>query len=127
MRRSVVAGLAAMTLLTACSQDSESQADCSQRVRLDGVTYTGWSATGLEAQPLGDAERSSCDDNGPDPKGAYFADEPERVRVWSFDGYSPDEVLGVRLDKSSYTIFVAESLSSSERDALVRELRRAGT
>lgn len=124
MRRRTAAALAVLaTAVSACAQGAEVQADCAQQVRLEGVVYTGWSATTADAQRLGDAERASCDDNGSDAKGAYFADEPERVTVWSFDGYSPDEVLGIRLDKNSYTVFIAVSLADGDRDSLVRELR----
>ncbi len=48
---------------------------------------------------------------------------PQRAfPVWSFEGYSPDEVVGVRFDKESYTIFIAESLPDGDRDSLLAEL-----
>jgi hypothetical protein len=127
MRRTrLVEPLASVVLfaLAGCSEAGETDADCAQQVRLDGVVYTGWSATKASAQPLGDAERASCDDTSRNASGAYFPDDADSVKVWSFDGYPPDEVLGVRLNRESYTIFVAETLSDAARDRVVRELRK---
>ena len=111
--------------LAGCSESEETAADCAQQIRLDGVVYTGWSATTTDAQRFGDAERADCDDSGADPGGSSFGDEPDSVTVWSFEGYSPNEVLGVRLDQESYTIFIADSVEDSDRDNLVRKLGRA--
>ena len=113
---------AALAALAGCSGGGDTEADCAEQVRLDGVVYTGWSVTKRDAQPLGDAERASCDDTSREASGSYFADSPESVPVWSFEGYSPDEVLGVRFDKESYTIFIAESLPDGDRDSLLAEL-----
>lgn len=116
-----------LAAVTACSDAGEAEADCAQQVRLDGVVYSGWSATDAEVRRLGEAERASCDDTSEDAKGSYFGDDAERVTVWSFEGYPSDEVLGVRLDETSYTIFVADSLPDDERDRLVAELSASGS
>ena len=95
------------------------------RFRVDGVVYTGWSAAKTDAQRYGDAGRASCKDTSADAEGSVFAGDPEKVTVWSFEGYSPNKVLGVRLDEEHYTVFVADSVSDGDRDDLIRELREA--
>lgn len=113
----------ASIMLSGCSTGGASEADCQQQVRLDGVVYTGWSVAEVDAQRFGEAEVADCDDTDEDARGSYFAEEPEYVAVWSFDGYPPEHVLGVRFDKRSYTVFVDESLSDRDRDRIIRQLR----
>lgn len=126
MRSPLICALVVLaTALAGCSEAGETNADCGQQIRLDGAVYTGWSATTTDAERFGDAERASCDDNGEDAEGSYFSDEPESVTVWSLEGYSPNEVLGVRLDKESFTIFVADSVNDGDRDDLISALRGA--
>ena len=113
----------ASMVLGGCSNGGATDADCQQQVRLDGVVYAGWSVTEEDAQRFGEAEVADCDDTSEDAKGSYFAGEPEHVTVWSFDGYPPNRVLGVRFDKQSYTMFIDESLSGRDRDRIIRQLR----
>jgi hypothetical protein len=51
-----------------------------------------------------------------------FADHPAQVTTWSFDGYPPEEVVGVRVARGSFAVYVADSLADDERERIVRLL-----
>ena len=106
---------------------SSASADCNPQVRVNAVVYNGWSFIEKDGRRLGNADRASCDDNGQDSTGSYFADEPERVTVWSFDGYPASEVLRVKFGKASYTLFLARSVNRAEQDRILQELNGSGS
>ena len=44
------------------------------------------------------------------------------MAVWSFEGYSPDQVLGVRFDDQRFEVYFAESLASTDIERMSEEL-----
>jgi hypothetical protein len=44
------------------------------------------------------------------------------VAVWTFAGYAPDQVLGVRLGQDSFVVFIAESVPRHQGDRIFSEL-----
>jgi hypothetical protein len=73
--------------------------------------------------PVGLAEQAECHDVGDDADGSVFGADAPQVEVWSFEGYDPDEVLGVRFGAASWTVFIAETVSPSSTEEITRELR----
>ncbi len=117
----------AMTLClvaTGCAGSGGSQAssDCQEQVRAGGIVYTSYGSTERKASRHSVADRADCDDVGEDAAGSVFPENPEQVTTWSFRGYPPHEVLGVRFDKSSYAVFVADTVPDAERERIFREL-----
>jgi hypothetical protein len=98
-----------------------SAADCTARVRVIEVVYASNGYTNRDATRLGVADRAVCHDVGEHPRGSVF---PERVRTWEFPGYPPEKVVGVRFDKRSFAVFVAESVSSRETVRILEDLSR---
>jgi hypothetical protein len=111
-------------LVSGCSGDGGSQgsSDCAAQVRADGIIYTSYGYTERKATEHSVADRADCDDVGEDAAGSVFPDRPQQVSTWSFRGYPPEEVLGVRFDKDSFAVFVADSVPDAERDRILREL-----
>jgi hypothetical protein len=97
-------------------------AECTPQVRLDGRIYTSYGYTDRSAQRFGEAEQADCDDVGDAAAGSAFPDEPTMVRVWSFHGYPPEDVLGVRFDEDSFAVLVAESMARKDAERIFREL-----
>ena len=91
-------------------------------MRLRGVVYTSDGFTDHAATRYAPADRAACQDNGKNPRGSVFPDSPEQVATWTFQRYPPDQVLGVRRGESSFAVFVAESVSPSERDHIFHAL-----
>ena len=112
--------------LCACSSPDETTADCSNQVRFDGTVYTGYAFTDREATEVGVADKTECHDVGEDAEGSAFGDDPEQVDVSSFEGYSADEVVGVRFDDQRYEVYFAESLSSRDIERISEELSGPG-
>lgn len=112
-----------MLSLTACSEAGpQSSADCSAQIRLDGVVYTSYGMSSREADPHVDADEADCDDTGRDPQGSVFPDSPSRVRTWVFEGYPPEEVLGVQYGKNSFGVFVADTVAPDEQERIYADL-----
>ena len=110
-----------MLLLSACAHtgdDGRTAADCAVSVRYEGTVYEEVGFTNHPAERVGDADQSSCDDNGPDPRGSYFADDPPEVEVWSFPGYDAAQVLGVRVSGSDFRVYFAEDLPTAVETAI---------
>lgn len=126
MKLAVVAtSLTLCFIVSGCSGDGASHAssDCQQQVRADGVVYTSYGYTERKASRHSVADRADCDDVGEDAAGSLFPEDPEQVTTWAFRGYPPDRVVGVRFDKDSFAVFVADSVSDGERDRIYRDLR----
>lgn len=97
-------------------------ADCQTQVRLADQLYTGYGFTDRDATAHGVAEAADCHDVGKDAPGSVFPHDPRSVRVWSFAGHPPEQVLGVRFDADSFQVLVAESATPSERDRILQQL-----
>lgn len=102
-----------------------SSQDCSAQVRRDGVVYTSYGYTHRHATEFGTADEADCHDVGPNAEGSVFSEDARQVTVWSFRGFAPARVLGVRFDKESFAVFVAESVPRGDIDAIVRDLGRS--
>lgn len=98
-------------------------ADCQRQVRLNGVTYTSYGYTEREATRYAVVDEVECHDVRP-AVGSVFSDEPQKATAWSFAGYSPEMVLGVRFEKDSFAVFVADSVPTAESERIFRQLRR---
>lgn len=119
------AGVLALVLaVSGCSPPvtgaSSSVGDCAASVRYDGAVYVENGISRSGAERLGRADLSSCEDVGLDPRGMYFEEDPEQVTVWSFRGYDPAQVLGVRVDGHVFRVLFAEPTPT----AVERDLRR---
>ena len=97
-------------------------ADCDAQIRSGNIVYTARGFTEIPAAKHGEAEVASCDDNGEDASGAYFPDDASRVTTWEFEGFSPDDVLGVRFEEGTLSVYVSDSVSLDERERLIKEL-----
>lgn len=124
--KAAFAAAAILVAVVGCSGNStaEGQAaqECTPQVRLNGVVYNGAGYTDRDATRFATAEEADCDDVGPSPQGSVFSEDSGRVTVWSFTGYAPDEVLGVRFDEDSLSVFVADSVVRREVDRIVEDL-----
>jgi hypothetical protein len=120
MRFLVLCLLAVATV--GCSQSS---ADCAAQVRVAGVLYTSYGTTSRDATRHVEADEAQCHDVGPNADGSVFADNPEQVRTWTFEGYSPNDVLGVRYGNNGFGVFIAETVQPDERERIYAELSGA--
>lgn len=123
----VVISLTLSFIVSGCSGNGGTQTsgDCSAQVRVDGVVYTSHGFTDRKASRHSVADRADCDDVGEDAVGSVFPDHPKQVTTWSFRGYPPEEVIGVRFDKNSFAVFVADSVPEAERERIYRELEQS--
>lgn len=126
MRIAVVAvSLAFAFTVSGCSAGgSQTSGDCSAQVRADGIVYTSHGYTERKASRHSVADQADCDDVGEDAAGSVFGEHPQQVTTWAFRGYPPEDVVGVRLDKYSFAVFVADSVPDAERERIYRDLRR---
>ena len=113
-------------LLAGCGSDDEGSADCGSQVRLDGVVYTSHGFTERGGERIGPVEVAECQDVGEDARGAVFPDDPRKVEAVRIPGHDTDEVLGVRFDDDSFTVYVAESVPDDEQERIYEELSNAG-
>jgi len=107
------------------SQPQESTADCNNQVRIDGRVYTSYAMTDREGTRFGVADRADCHDVGVGAEGSVFPDTPRQVTVWSFEGYPTEKVVGVRFDRHSFELFVADTVPQAESQRIRLELGRA--
>jgi hypothetical protein len=112
--------------VTGCagSGGSETSSDCSAQVRADGIVYTSHGHTEREASKHSVADRAECHDVGENAAGSVFPEQPEQVTTWSFRGYPPEKVVGVRFDADSFAVFVADSVPDAERANIFHELAK---
>ena len=113
-----------LLVLAGCttSESSPPTQDCAVAVRHQGTVYVEAGLTTHRGTRVGEADLSSCDDMGEDPRGTYFPEDPDHVTAWSFRGQDPGRVLGVRAPGGVRRVLVAENLTGPER----RELARSG-
>ena len=105
-----------------CGGDSPVAADCQGQIRIGDEVFTSYGYTKSEATRHGVADQAECHDFGHDAAGSVFPDDPQQVPTWTFDGYSPDEVLGVRFGNGGFAVFVVDSLPPEERDRMLEAL-----
>lgn len=119
---------AAVLAVAGCGvgQSAQSAPDCTNRVRLDGRVYSGYGYTDRAGTEFAVADVAECHDTGESPEGSVFTDDPRQVPVWSFHGYPPRQVVGVRRDENSYEVFFAESVPRGDIELIVDELSNAG-
>jgi hypothetical protein len=96
--------------------------ECTSQIRSHGVIYSGYGYTDQEATSLGTADEAVCHDVGQDAPGSVFPHDPHQVDVWTFAGYAPDQVLGVRFGPNSFVVFIAESVPRHQADRILSEL-----
>jgi hypothetical protein len=117
----VALGLAA----TSCSGNgSTTTSDCQNQVRADDIVYTSYGYTEHPAARYASADAGDCHDVGEGAAGSVFTEHPRQVTTWVFSGFPPEKVLGVRVDRGSFVVFVADSVSPEDRDRIHRDLAR---
>ena len=111
-----------LLVLAGCTtpESSPPTQDCAVAVRHQGTVYVEAGLTTHPGTRVGEADLSSCDDLGEDPRGTYFPEDPDHVTVWSFRGQDPDRVLGVRAPGGVRRVLVAANLTEPERGARAR-------
>ncbi|QNN51972.1 DUF6281 family protein [Nocardioides mesophilus] len=124
-----VACVCVMTVAAAavggCSSDTgepTAAVDCSAQLRADGIVYTSHGYSDRQARKHASAEEAECQDVGSEAAGPVFPASPHTVTTWTFSGYPPTKVLGVRSDQDSFAVFVADSVASKEREAIYEDL-----
>ncbi|MGA8257943.1 MAG: DUF6281 family protein [Nocardioides sp.] len=105
----------------------QATSDCSAQVRAGDVVYTSYGSTERGGVRHSVADQADCDDVGPDAAGSVFSERSKQVTTWSFRGYPPVEVVGVRSDQDSFAVFVADSVPDAERDRIFEELGQASS
>ena len=121
--RLICVGVVAVAAVGGCSRSGpQTSADCAAQVRADDVVYTSNGMTERQASRYGSAEQADCEDVGEDPAGSVFPDNPDKVTTWTFDGYPPAKVLGVRYDRGFLGVFIADSVPAEEAERLYAEL-----
>ena len=86
--------------------------------------YTSYGYTDRQARRHAAAQAAECDDVGEGAAGSVFPEDPRRVPTWSFRGQPHNRVLGVRFDKDSFAVFIAESVPIAERERIFRDLAK---
>ena len=126
MKACVSLAVALVMAVTGCRPDNSGSdgtaADCVSQVRLAGVVYTSHGHTDRDATKHVSADDADCHDTGPDAVGPVFPDQPRQVTTWTFHGYPPEQVLGVRVDKRTFAVFVADSIADENRERIYRVL-----
>ena len=110
--------------VSGCSGDGGRQTsdDCQAQLRADSIVYTSYGYAERNASKHSVAERADCHDVGEDAAGSVFPENPQQVTTWSFRGYPPEEVVGVRFGKDTFAVFVADSVPDAARERIYREL-----
>jgi hypothetical protein len=125
-RRAVVAVLALALVATGCGSNTEARSpaiiDCVHAIRFDGVIYASQGNTRHAASRYESADVDECRDVGSGAPGPVFPEHPHQVTTWTFAGYPPEQVLGVRLTKHSFSVFVARSVPQHQGERIVRDL-----
>lgn len=121
-------GLTFAFALSSCASREEAEpvgaADCSAQVRVNGVVYTSHGYSDQQATRFAPADQAECHDGGEEPAGSVFPDDPGQVTTWTFQGYPPQKVLGVRFDEESFAVFVADNVSERESERIFEALAK---
>lgn len=86
--------------------------------------YTSHGFTERDATRRSVADEAECHDVGEGAAGSVFSRHSRQVTTWTFSGYPPEKVLGVRLGDGLFGVFVAESVQSPERERIFLELQK---
>lgn len=128
VKRAFVSVIAAPVLVvtclmtSGCQSDNTVAADCQGQIRIGDEIFTSYGYTKREATRQGVADQADCQDVGKDAAGSVFPEDPQHVPTWRFDGYSPDKVLGVRLGRDGFHVFVVDSVPLEERARILAAL-----
>ena len=125
--RWALTAVAMSVVIAGCGGSTTSTSDCVTLVRQAGTTFREVAFSGHQATRAGQADRSDCDDIGVDTRGAYFPADPDQVKVWSFDGFDPSEVIGVGQWDGKVGVFVAETMPEAKVDDVIDALSGAGS
>ncbi|MCI4685092.1 DUF6281 family protein [Rhodoblastus acidophilus] len=109
----------------ASSECPTGAADCEAQIRMVDVIYTSYGTTTREGSRHLRADQAECHDTGCNAVGSVFPDVPTQVRTWTFKGYSPDEVLGVRFGNDGFGVFIADTLEPATRRRIYADLSGA--
>ena len=102
---------------------SSAAADCNSQIRSGGVVFSSYGSTDRSGSEHGTALEAVCEDVGKDARGSVFTDDSQLVTTYRVAGYPATQVLGIeRGQLDGYEVFVAESVSSGDRDRILREL-----
>ncbi len=101
----------------------EASAECVPFIRRKGITYRGYGYTAERPRPFSRAEVADCRDTQPDSPGSVFASTPPKEAVGTFRGFPAEEVLGVRFNETTYSVFIAQSLPRAKGEAILADLR----
>jgi hypothetical protein len=113
-------------LLAACgvnAPEGSAAFECTPQIRMNGQVYSGEGYTDHGATKFGRADEADCHDLGRDPAGSVFPDSPRQVDVWTFAEYSSKQVVGVRFDADTFSLFISQSVPQDEAERIERELR----
>ena len=114
--------LVAGGVTSGCEDRATVAADCTRQIRVGDHVFTSNGYTQRGATRHGAADQAECHDVGVDAPGSVFPADPQQVRTWTFDGYSPDKVLGVRFGEDGFAVFVADSVRDHERNRIFEAL-----
>ena len=115
--------LVIVAVMAGCSRTgSQSSADCAAQIRVADVVYTSSGTTGWKDTRHGTADQAECHDLGKNAAGSVFPEVPAQVRTWTFEDYSPEEVLGVRYGTDGFGVFIADTVPPEERKTIHADL-----
>jgi hypothetical protein len=110
--------LALAVAATGCGTKSPFRDSCAAQLRSGAITYVEAGFSDRHVERLGRAQVTTC--------AAAGRRRPATVTTWSFRGYDPQRVVGVR-DHGVYRVFVADDLDGAERQRIMdRRLLNAG-
>ncbi|RYU14349.1 DUF6281 family protein [Nocardioides iriomotensis] len=129
LRTSVPVAAMLAFLLTGCAGDTTSSEpsaayECTPEIRFDGVVYSAYDYTDQGATKFGTADEADCHDVGREAPGSVFPNDPRQVAVWTFGGYTSEQVLGVRFGPDSFMVFIADSVPRDQAEHISRTLRK---
>ena len=119
-----VLAVAAIGCGSSAAKHGGGMGDCTQQIRAGGVVYASNGYSRQDVTRYATAEQAECDDIGKDAAGSVFPEHPRHVTTWTFAGYPSEHVLGVRFDKSSVAVFVADTVPRAEAERIYMALRR---
>lgn len=91
--------------------------DCGQVVEFEGTTYGSLGSTELDGAPVGTGEQSGCED--------ICGYEVGEVEVYELDGFSTEQVIGLRGLDGTFSASVSLDLTERDQLRVRRQLDRA--
>lgn len=108
--------VAALTLPSGCSDCVES-VDCIPATEFEGADYGYLGSTDLDGTPAGTGEQTGCED--------ICGVEMGEVEVYVLDGFSTEQVIGLRNLDGSFSAAVSLDLTERDQLRIRRQLDRA--